>query len=152
MYVHKLIDRYRLNWKSRSVWIKRKAIYEKPNQRRSLPWASKEPVVCPEIIFRKRLIFEFSIGVFNKINVTNIKNRIILGRIVPFRFCFTLITIEQIENNNKTEIITNESWGGEVGVILISIGKNRDKGIIKKIFPKVKVEDHNTEVMETLKA
>ena len=27
-----------------------------------------------------------------------------------------------------------------------------EKGIIKKIFPKVKVENHNTEVMEALKA
>jgi thioredoxin-dependent peroxiredoxin len=70
-----------------------------------------------------------------------------------YKLPFSLLSDEKIEICNKYGVWQEKSMYGKkyMGVVRTTFIIN-DKGIIKKIFPKVKVDEHNTEVMEALKA
>ena len=70
-----------------------------------------------------------------------------------FKLPFSLLSDEKKEVCDKYGVWQEKSMYGKkyMGVVRTTFIIN-DKGIIKKIFPKVKVDDHNTEVMEALKA
>jgi thioredoxin-dependent peroxiredoxin len=70
-----------------------------------------------------------------------------------YKLPFSLLSDENKEVCEKYGVWQEKSMYGKkyMGVVRTTFVIN-EKGIIKKIFPKVKVEDHNTEVMEALKA
>ena len=70
-----------------------------------------------------------------------------------YKLPFSLLSDEKKEVCEKYGVWQEKSMYGKkyMGVVRTTFVIN-EKGIIKKIFPKVKVEDHNTEVMEALKA
>ena len=70
-----------------------------------------------------------------------------------YKLPFSLLSDEKKEVCEKYCVWQEKSMYGKkyMGVVRTTFVIN-EKGIIKKIFPKVKVEDHNTEVMEALKA
>ena len=70
-----------------------------------------------------------------------------------YKLPFSLLSDEKIEICNKYGVWQEKSMYGKkyMGVVRTTFIIN-EKGIIKKIFPKVKVDEHNTEVMEALKA
>jgi len=72
---------------------------------------------------------------------------------VKYKLPFSLLSDEKKEILEKYGVWQEKSMYGKkyMGVVRTTVVID-NKGIIKKIFPKVKVEDHNTEVMETLKA
>jgi thioredoxin-dependent peroxiredoxin len=69
-----------------------------------------------------------------------------------YKLPFSLLSDEKKEVCEKYGVWQEKSMYGKkyMGVVRTTFVIN-EKGIIKKIFPKVKVEDHNTEVMEALK-
>ena len=70
-----------------------------------------------------------------------------------YKLPFSLLSDEKKEVCDKYSVWQEKSMYGKkyMGVVRTTFIIN-DKGIIKKIFPKVKVDEHNTEVMEALKA
>lgn len=70
-----------------------------------------------------------------------------------YKLPFSLLSDEKKEVCEKYGVWQEKSMYGKkyMGVVRTTFVIN-EKGIIKKIFPKVKVEDHNKEVMEALKA
>jgi len=70
-----------------------------------------------------------------------------------YKLPFSLLSDEKKEVCDKYGAWQEKSMYGKkyMGVVRTTFIIN-EKGIIKKIFPKVKVEDHNKEVMEALKA
>ena len=72
---------------------------------------------------------------------------------VKYKLPFSLLSDEKKEILEKYGVWQEKSMYGKkyMGVVRTTVVID-DKGIIKKIFPKVKVEDHNAEVMEALKA
>ena len=70
-----------------------------------------------------------------------------------YKLPFSLLSDEKKEICKKYGVWQEKSMYGKkyMGVVRTTFIIN-DKGIIKKIFPKVKVDEHNTEVMEALKA
>jgi peroxiredoxin Q/BCP len=70
-----------------------------------------------------------------------------------YKLPFSLLSDEKKEVCEKYGVWQEKSMYGKkyMGVVRTTFVIN-EKGIIKKIFPKVKVEGHNTEVMEELKA
>jgi thioredoxin-dependent peroxiredoxin len=70
-----------------------------------------------------------------------------------YKLPFSLLSDEKKEVVEKYGVWQEKSMYGKkyMGVVRTTFIIN-EKGIIKKIFPKVKVEDHNKEVMEALKA
>ena len=70
-----------------------------------------------------------------------------------YKLPFSLLSDEKKEVCEKYGVWQEKSMYGKkyMGVVRTTFVIN-EKGIIKKIFPKVKVEDHNTEVMGALKA
>jgi len=70
-----------------------------------------------------------------------------------YKLPFSLLSDEKQEVVEKYGVWQEKSMYGKkyMGVVRTTFIIN-DKGIIKKIFPKVKVDEHNTEVMEALKA
>ena len=70
-----------------------------------------------------------------------------------YKLPFSLLSDEKIEICNKYGVWQEKSMYGKkyMGVVRTTFIIN-EKGIIKKIFPKVKVDEHNAEVMEALKA
>jgi peroxiredoxin Q/BCP len=72
---------------------------------------------------------------------------------VKYKLPFSLLSDEKKETLEKYGVWKEKSMYRKkyMGVVRTTVVID-DKGIIKKIFPKVKVEDHNAEVMEALKA
>jgi len=70
-----------------------------------------------------------------------------------YKLPFSLLSDEKKEVLEKYGVWQEKSMYGKkyMGVVRTTFVIN-EKGIIKKIFPKVKVDDHNNEVMEVLKA
>jgi peroxiredoxin Q/BCP len=70
-----------------------------------------------------------------------------------YKLPFSLLSDEKKEVCEKYGVWQEKSMYGKkyMGVVRTTFVIN-EKGIIKKIFPKVKVEGHNIEVMEALKA
>jgi peroxiredoxin Q/BCP len=70
-----------------------------------------------------------------------------------YKLPFSLLSDEKKEICKKYGVWQEKSMYGKkyMGVVRTTFIIN-DKGIIKKIFPKVKVDEHNAEVMEALKA
>lgn len=70
-----------------------------------------------------------------------------------YKLPFNLLSDEKREVLEKYDVWQEKSMYGKkyMGVVRTTFIIN-EKGIIKKIFPKVKVDDHNNEVMEALKA
>ncbi len=70
-----------------------------------------------------------------------------------YKLPFSLLSDEKREVCEKYGVWQEKSMYGKkyMGVVRTTFVIN-EKGIIKKIFPKVKVDDHNKEVMEALKA
>lgn len=70
-----------------------------------------------------------------------------------YKLPFNLLSDEKREVLEKYNVWQEKSMYGKkyMGVVRTTFIIN-EKGIIKKIFPKVKVDDHNNEVMEALKA
>lgn len=70
-----------------------------------------------------------------------------------YKLPFSLLSDEKKEVCEKFGVWQEKSMYGKkyMGVVRTTFIID-EKGIIKKIFPKVKVEDHNKEVMEALKA
>ena len=70
-----------------------------------------------------------------------------------YKLPFSLLSDEKKEVLEKYGVWQEKSMYGRkyMGVVRTTFIIN-EKGIIKKIFPKVKVDDHNKEVMEALKA
>jgi peroxiredoxin Q/BCP len=70
-----------------------------------------------------------------------------------YKLPFSLLSDEKKEVLEKYGVWQEKSMYGRtyMGVVRTTFIIN-EKGIIKKIFPKVKVDDHNTEVIEALKA
>jgi thioredoxin-dependent peroxiredoxin len=70
-----------------------------------------------------------------------------------YKLPFSLLSDEKKEVCNKYGVWQEKSMYGKkyMGVVRTTFIIN-EKGIIKKIFPKVKVDDHNIEIMEALKA
>jgi len=70
-----------------------------------------------------------------------------------YKLPFSLLSDEKKEVSEKYGVWQEKSMYGKkyMGVVRTTFVID-EKGIIKKIFPKVKVEGHNTEVMEALKA
>lgn len=70
-----------------------------------------------------------------------------------YKLPFSLLSDEKREVCEKYGVWQEKSMYGKkyMGVVRTTFIIN-EKGIIKKIFPKVKVDDHNKEVMEALKA
>lgn len=72
---------------------------------------------------------------------------------LKYKLPFSLLSDEKKEVLEKYGVWQEKSMYGKkyMGVVRTTFIIN-EKGIIKKIFPKVKVDDHNKEVMEALKA
>ena len=70
-----------------------------------------------------------------------------------YKLPFSLLSDEKKEVLEKYGVWQEKSMYGKkyMGVVRTTFVIN-EKGIIKKIFPKVKVDDHNNEVMDVLKA
>lgn len=70
-----------------------------------------------------------------------------------YKLPFSLLSDEKKEVCEKFGVWQEKSMYGKkyMGVVRTTFIID-EKGIIKKIFPKVKVDDHNKEVMEALKA
>ncbi|HEY4755055.1 MAG TPA: thioredoxin-dependent thiol peroxidase [Ignavibacteriaceae bacterium] len=70
-----------------------------------------------------------------------------------YKLPFSLFSDEKKEVLEKYGVWQEKSMYGKkyMGVVRTTFVIS-EKGIIKKIFPKVKVDDHNNEVMEVLKA
>jgi peroxiredoxin Q/BCP len=70
-----------------------------------------------------------------------------------YKLPFSLLSDENKEVLEKYGVWQEKSMYGKkyMGVVRTTFIVDK-KGIIKKIFPKVKVDDHNKEVMEALKA
>lgn len=70
-----------------------------------------------------------------------------------YKLPFSLLSDEKKEVLEKYGVWQEKSMYGKtyMGVVRTTFILN-EKGIIKKIFPKVKVDAHNSEVMESLKA
>lgn len=70
-----------------------------------------------------------------------------------YKLSFSLLSDEKKEVLEKYGVWQEKSMYGKkyMGVVRTTFVIN-ENGIIKKIFPKVKVDDHNKEVMEALKA
>ena len=70
-----------------------------------------------------------------------------------YKLPFGLLSDEKKEVLEKYGVWQEKSMYGKkyMGVVRTTFVIS-EKGIIKKIFPKVKVDDHNNEVMEVLKA
>ena len=73
--------------------------------------------------------------------------------VAKYKLPFSLLSDEKKEVCEKYGVWQEKSMYGKkyMGVVRTTFVIN-EKGIIKKIFPKVKVDDHNKEVMEALKA
>jgi thioredoxin-dependent peroxiredoxin len=72
---------------------------------------------------------------------------------VKYKLQFSLLSDEKKEVVEKYGVWQEKSMYGKkyMGVVRTTFIID-EKGFIKKIFPKVKVDDHNREVMEALKA
>ena len=72
---------------------------------------------------------------------------------IKYKLPFSLLSDEKKEVLEKYGVWQEKSMYGKkyMGVVRTTFVID-EKGIIKKIFPKVKVDDHNKEVMEALKA
>ncbi|OGU39321.1 MAG: alkyl hydroperoxide reductase [Ignavibacteria bacterium RIFOXYA2_FULL_35_9] len=70
-----------------------------------------------------------------------------------YKLTFSLLSDEKKEVLKKYGVWQEKSMYGKkyMGVVRTTFVIN-EKGMIKKIFPKVKVDDHNKEVIEALKA
>ncbi len=70
-----------------------------------------------------------------------------------YKLPFSLLSDEKKEVVNKYGVWQEKSMYGKkyMGVVRTTVIID-EKGIVKKIFPKVKVDGHNEEVMEALKA